>query len=209
MFNKLFGGDKKEKKPKESKDKIGETLQMLDKKISDMELLVQNLDIRQKNLQEEAKQKLKAGDKASAKRLLNKKKKLLEQLKQTEGAIAMMEEQRMTLESTGTTKQIVDTLKETNEIVKMAMKELNVESLEQLKEEMEEIKEQQNEIHDFFVNYNQEAMDEVEDELKMLEEEEAAKVKNDMPNINVENLEKNKGNKVKNEELDLGAFLNS
>ena len=97
MFQKLFGGDKKGKdKPKESGGKIEETLQMLDKKIADMELLLKNLDVRQKNLQEEAKQKLKDGDKAGAKRLLAKKKKLLEQLKQTEGAMAMMEEQRLT-----------------------------------------------------------------------------------------------------------------
>ena len=209
MFQKLFGGDKKGKdKPKESGGKIEETLQMLDKKIGDMELLLKNLDVRQKNLQEEAKQKLKDGDKAGAKRLLTKKKKLLEQLKQTEGAMAMMEEQRLTLESTGQTKQIFDTLKETNQIVKDAMKELNVESLEQLKEEMEEIKEAQNEIHDFFTNYAEEGMDEVEDELKMLEQEEAAQAKNAIPSVNKEKLEY-KEDKVKKEEFDLDNFINS
>ena len=209
MFQKLFGGDKKGKdKPKESGGKIEETLQMLDKKIADMELLLKNLDVRQKNLQEEAKQKLKDGDKAGAKRLLTKKKKLLEQLKQTEGAMAMMEEQRLTLESTGQTKQIIDTLKETNQIVKDAMKELNVESLEQLKEEMEEIKEAQNEIHEFFTNYAEEGMDEVEDELKMLEQEEAAQAKNAIPSVNKEKLEY-KEDKVKKEELDLDNFINS
>lgn len=209
MFQKLFGGDKKGKdKPKESGGKIEETLQMLDKKIGDMELLLKNLDVRQKNLQEEAKQKLKDGDKAGAKRLLAKKKKLLEQLKQTEGAMAMMEEQRLTLESTGQTKQIIDTLKETNQIVKDAMKELNVESLEQLKEEMEEIKEAQNEIHDFFTNYAEEGMDEVEDELKMLEQEEAAQAKNAIPSVNKEKLEY-KEDKVKKEEFDLDNFINS
>ena len=209
MFQKLFGGDKKGKdKPKESGGKIEETLQMLDKKIGDMELLLKNLDVRQKNLQEEAKQKLKDGDKAGAKRLLAKKKKLLEQLKQTEGAMAMMEEQRLTLESTGQTKQIIETLKETNQIVKDAMKELNVESLEQLKEEMEEIKEAQNEIHDFFTNYAEEGMDEVEDELKMLEQEEAAQAKNAIPSVNKEKLEY-KEDKVKKEELDLDNFINS
>ncbi len=209
MFQKLFGGDKKGKdKPKESGGKIEETLQMLDKKIGDMELLLKNLDVRQKNLQEEAKQKLKDGDKAGAKRLLTKKKKLLEQLKQTEGAMAMMEEQRLTLESTGQTKQIIDTLKETNQIVKDAMKELNVESLEQLKEEMEEIKEAQNEIHEFFTNYAEEGMDEVEDELKMLEQEEAAQAKNAIPSVNKEKLEY-KEDKVKKEEFDLDNFINS
>ena len=49
MFNKLFGGGKKDK-PKESKANINETMKTLDQKISDLELLIQNLDVRQKNL---------------------------------------------------------------------------------------------------------------------------------------------------------------
>jgi DNA repair exonuclease SbcCD ATPase subunit len=208
MFNKLFGGGKKEK-PKEPKAKIDETLQTLNKKISDLELLTQNLDVRQKNLQEEAKQKLKAGDKAGAKRLLTKKKKLLDQLKQTEGAIAMMEEQKMTLESAGATKEIIDTLKATNQIVKDAMKELNIESLEELKEEMEEAKAAQEELNNFFTDYANEQMDEVEDELKALEEEEAQKNKNAMPVANKEEINVEKKNKVNNEEFNLDNFLNS
>ena len=208
MFNKLFGGGKKEK-PKESNNKITETLQMLDKKISDCELLIQNLDVRQKNLQEEAKKKLKAGDKEGAKRLLNKKKKLLEQLKQTEGAMAMMEEQRMTLETTGQTIEIINTLKETSNVVKEAMKELNVESLDELREQMEEAKAQMEEVNDFFTNYANEGMEEVEDELRMLEEEEAAKNKNIMPEANKEKIEDNNKNKVKNEEFDLENFMNA
>lgn len=86
MFQKLFGGDKKGKdKPKESGGKIEETLQMLDKKIGDMELLLKNLDVRQKNLQEESKQKLKDGYKAGAKRLLAKKKKIIRATKTNRG----------------------------------------------------------------------------------------------------------------------------
>ena len=209
MFNKLFGGGKKEK-PKSTDDKVNETLQTLDKKIADMELLIENLDVRQKNLQEDAKKKLKEGDKPGAKRLLAKKKKLFEQMKQTEGAIAMMEEQKMMLESTGTTKEIVETIKSTNEIIKQAMKDLNVESLEELKAQMDEIKEAQEGIHNFFAEYAEEGMDEVEDELKALEEEEAQKAKNAIPSANKEGIEENKEKKVKNkDEFNLDAFLNS
>ena len=209
MFNKLFGGGKKEK-PKSTDDKVNETLQTLDKKIADMELLIENLDVRQKNLQEDAKKKLKEGDKPGAKRLLAKKKKLFEQMKQTEGAIAMMEEQKMMLESTGTTKEIVETIKSTNEIIKQAMKDLNVESLEELKAQMDEIKEAQEGIHNFFAEYAEEGMDEVEDELKALEEEEAQKAKNAIPRANKEGIEENKEKKVKNkDEFNLDAFLNS
>ena len=208
MFNKLFGGGKKDK-PKESKTKTDDAIQQIDKKLSDCELLIQNLDLRQKNLQEEAKKKLKEGDKAGAKRLLVKKKKLFEQMKQTEGAISMMEEQKIMLESAAGTKDIIDTIKYTNSIVQEAMKELNVESLEDLKEEMEEAKAAQKEIADFFTDYANEDMDEVEDELAQLEAEEAQKAKNIIPSVNKGIIEKEPKNKVKNDELNLDNFLNS
>jgi len=208
MFNKLFGGGKKDK-PKESKTKTDDAIQQIDKKLSDCELLIQNLDLRQKNLQEEAKKKLKEGDKAGAKRLLVKKKKLFEQMKQTEGAISMMEEQKIMLESAAGTKDIIDTIKYTNSIVQEAMKELNVESLEDLKEEMEEAKAAQKEIADFFTDYANEDMDEVEDELAQIEAEEAQKAKNIIPSANKGIIEKEPKNKVKNDELNLDNFLNS
>ena len=165
--------------------------------------------MRQKNLQEEAKKKLKEGDKAGAKRLLVKKKKLFEQMKQTEGAISMMEEQKIMLESAAGTKDVIDTIKYTNSIVQEAMKELNVESLEDLKEEMEEAKAAQKEIADFFTDYLNEDMDEVEDELAQLEAEEAQKAKNIIPSANKGIIEKEPKNKVKNDELNLDNFLNS
>ena len=208
MFNKLFGGGKKDK-PKESKTKTDDAIQQINKKLSDCELLIQNLDLRQKNLQEEAKKKLKEGDKAGAKRLLVKKKKLFEQMKQTEGAISMMEEQKIMLESAAGTKDVIDTIKYTNSIVQEAMKELNVESLEDLKEEMEEAKTAQKEIADFFTDYANEDMDEVEDELAQLEAEEAQKDKNIIPSSNKGIIEKEPKNKVKNDELNLDNFLNS
>ena len=121
----------------------------------------------------------------------------------------MMEEQKMMLESSGATKDVVDTIKYTNSVVKEAMKELDVESLEELKEQMEEIKEQQQEINNFFTDYANEGMDEVEDELKALEEEEAQKAKNVIPSANKGMIQEDKGNKVKNDELNLDNFLNS
>ena len=208
MIKKLLDGGKKYK-PKESKTKTDDAIQQIDKKLSDCELLIQNLDLRQKNLQEEAKKKLKEGDKAGAKRLLVKKKKLFEQMKQTEGAISMMEEQKIMLESAAGTKDIIDTIKYTNSIVQEAMKELNVESLEDLKEEMEEAKAAQKEIADFFTDYANEDMDEVEDELAQIEAEEAQKAKNIIPSANKGIIEKEPKNKVKNDELNLDNFLNS
>ena len=65
-FSKLFGkkgGDKKAPK----QDKNEQTQLMLDQKIKEQELRISNIETRTNALQEEAKAKLKAGDKAGAK----------------------------------------------------------------------------------------------------------------------------------------------
>ena len=56
MFDRLFGkkGDKPKKQPPSN---IEQTNAMLTKKIQDMELRIQNLDVKQKYLQNEAKEK--------------------------------------------------------------------------------------------------------------------------------------------------------
>ena len=74
MFKNLFGGGKKDKK--KSKVNVEEAIQNLDKKIKDMELLLNNYEVRTNALQQEAKAKLRAGDKAGAKRILAKKKRI-------------------------------------------------------------------------------------------------------------------------------------
>ena len=72
---------------------------------------------------------------------------------------------------------------------------------------MEETKAAQQEINNFFADYANEQMDEVEDELKALEEE-AQKNKNAMPVANKEEINVEKKNQVKNEELNLDNFIN-
>ena len=123
--------------------------------------------------------------------------------------MAMMEEQKIMLENVGTTKEIMDTIKNTNVVIQDAMKELNIESLEDLKEQMEEVKAQQQEVTDFFTDYLNEGMEDVEDELNQLEEEEAQKAQNAIPSANKGIIEKNEAKKVKNDEFNLDNFLNS
>jgi hypothetical protein len=72
-FGKLFGKkDAGKKPPKQNKNE--QTTLMLDQKIQEQELKLKNLETKTNALQEEAKAKLKAGDKAGAKRILGKKK---------------------------------------------------------------------------------------------------------------------------------------
>ena len=204
-FAKLFGKKDAKKQP-QGGDKAQQTADMLQKKIDEQELKIKNIETKTNAMQNEAKAKLKAGDKAGAKRILAKKKKYVEQIKQLEGAMAMMEEQKFMLENASTTKDIVDAIKQGNAAVKDATKGMSVEDLDNIKGEMEDLKANQDELNDFFKEYGEQDQEGVDEELDKLEEEMANEDVGAMPVSNKENLgpvpaEKNK------EEEDLNAFL--
>ena len=202
MFKNLFGG-KKDKKNTNTNVNIQETIKNLDKKINDMELLLNNYETRSNALQEEAKKKIKAGDKNGAKRILVKKKKLVDQIKTYEGAIMMMEEQKGMLESAAATKDMIDTVKKANAVIKE--NKVDIEQLEQVKEDMDELKDQQAELNDFFKDYADENQEGVEDDLKALEEEMEKEASQNLPMANKEKISTKE--KIKNEENELEKFM--
>jgi len=202
MFKNLFGG-KKDKKNTNTNVNIQETIKNLDKKINDMELLLNNYETRSNALQEEAKKKIKAGDKNGAKRILVKKKKLVNQIKTYEGAIMMMEEQKGMLESAAATKDMIDTVKKANAVIKE--NKVDIEQLEQVKEDMDELKDQQAEMNDFFKDYADENQEGVEDDLKALEEEMEKEASQNLPMANKEKISTKE--KIKNEENELEKFM--
>ena len=127
-------------------------------------------------------------------------------MKTIEGAIAMMEEQKMMLDSTLQMKDVMSAIKTGNQVIKEATKGMNVEDLEQMKEDMENIKADQEELNDFFKDYGEQNTEDVDEELDKLEEEMAKEDAGAMPVQNKENLgpvpaEKN------NEEADLDQYL--
>ena len=204
-FGKLFGKkDAGKKAPKQ--DKNEQTQLMLDQKIKEQELRLSNIETRTNAMQEEAKAKLKAGDKAGAKRILAKKKKLVEQMKQIEGAMAMMEEQKMMLDNTIQMKDVMSTIKQANEAVKTASQGMSVEDLEKMKEDMEDVKADQEELNNFFKDYADVNQEDVAEELEQLEEQMAKEDSGALPMANKEIL--NAPEQVKNkEEDDLSNFL--
>lgn len=202
MFKNLFGG-KKDKKNTNTNVNIQETIKNLDKKINDMELLLNNYETRSNALQEEAKKKIKAGDKNGAKRILVKKKKLVDQIKTYEGALMMMEEQKGMLESAAATKDMIDTVKKANAVIKE--NKVDIEQLEQVKEDMDELKDQQAEMNDFFKDYADENQEGVEDDLKALEEEMEKEASQNLPMANKEKISTKE--KIKNEENELEKFM--
>ena len=156
-FGQLFGKkDAGKKAPKQ--DKNEQTQLMLDQKIKEQELRLNNIETRTNALQEEAKAKLKAGDKSGAKRILAKKKKLVDQMKQIEGAIAMMEEQKFMLSNVNVTKDIMNTIKTGNKVLQEANKGMSVDDIEDIKAEMDELKAGQEEIGDFFKEQSDKAV---------------------------------------------------
>ena len=206
-FGKLFGKKDAGKKPPK-KDNNEQTQLMLEQKIKDQELRLNNLETKTNALQEEAKAKLKAGDKAGAKRILAKKKKYVEQMKQIEGAMAMMEEQKMMLDNTLQMKDVMSAIKQGNQAVKEASKGMSVEDLEDMKDQMDEVKADQEELNNFFKDYATDNVEDVEEELEGLEEEIAKEASGALPTANTEQLNPVVNQKVGNkEEDDLSNFL--
>ena len=206
MISKLFG--KKKKNPAENKDKALQTIQNLDQQIKDLELKIDHYDKQAQNLTNEAKAKLKAGDKAGAKKLLTKKKRFVEQIKQLEGAQNMMEEQRMMLENQDSMKKIFETVSSTNQTIKEMGKGVSVEEIEKAREDMEEMKDAQKEMGDFFAEYADAGNEEVDEELNQLEAE-MAKEEVNLPDANKEEVIQEPAAKedIKKQEDELGDFL--
>ena len=202
----LFG--KKKKNPAENKDKALQTIQNLDQQLKDLELKIDHYDKQAQNLTNEAKAKLKAGDKAGAKKLLTKKKRFVEQIKQLEGAQNMMEEQRMMLENQDSMKKIYEIVSSTNQAIKEMGKGVSVEEIEKAREDMEEMKDAQKEMGDFFAEYADAGNEEVDEELDQSEAE-IAKEEVNLPDANKEKVIQQPPAKedIKKEEDALGDFL--
>ena len=207
-FGKLFG--KKDANKKAPKPDKSEQIQlMLDQKLKEQELRLNNLETRTNHLQNEAKAKLKAGDKNGAKKILAKKKKLVEQMKQIEGAMAMMEEQKIMLDNTLQLKEIMFVIKEGNNAIINAQKGMNVEVLEDMKEQMDEIKQDQEEMNNFFKTYADENAEDVEEEFAKLEEDIAKESAGAVPMSNKEVLNPINTQKVVNKNIyNPNIFLN-
>ena len=176
------------------KENVNDPNYILNNKIQEEELKINNLEMRANQLHEEAKQKLQNGDEAGAKRLLAKEGKFVEQMKQIEGAIAMMEEQKFMLDSASNMKDIMSAIKSGYTAVKEASKGFAIEDME----DMNEIKADQSEMDDFFNEYSNKE-DDIEDKLESLKEE-----INEKPSE--KKYEKEQKN-YSNEEEDLLQFL--
>jgi hypothetical protein len=168
MFN-LFG--KKEAKKENNPEQTMKAIEDLSKKIDEMSEKMAFNETKIKNLNNQAKEKLKSGDKNGARQLLAKKKKYDEQIKQFDGAVMLMEEQKMMLESAESMKSIFDTIKTANKQIQKTQEGMSADDMMKVKEDLEDFKYIQKEMNEIFDGYRDENTEEVEDELNQLEAE--------------------------------------
>jgi charged multivesicular body protein 4 len=178
----LFGKKAAPKNNNETKEKVMQAITDLNARIEDMDEKIKHIEVKKNTLNEQAKTKLKAGDKNGARQALAKKKKLDEQIKQFDGALMMMEEQKMMLENAESTKMIFETLKNANSVLTEANKGMNIEDLERLREQMDDMKDVQNEMQEFFKSAATTEDEDVENELEELQAQlEGDKASFDLP----------------------------
>ena len=134
---------------------------------------VKNLETQINEIDNLAKEKLKNGDNIGAERLIMKRIKVTEQVKQLEGAMTMMEEQKMMLESVSQMKDVMNAIKQNSCTLKEASKGMSIEDYDKLKEDIDEINPNQEELNDFFKEYANEDNNKelVSDIMKQLKDE--------------------------------------
>ncbi len=194
--------EEKEKKEKEAKQKCLETKALLEEKLKKMGELYDAKFKEAKELENEARKKLKSGDKIGAKRCLVKKKKLLQITENLNNQMMIMDDQLIALDNAANIGAIMTTIKNANN----ALKNNQQVSVEELQDEGEKIKEHKDNIGELNIvieDYNNENDDEddLADELEKCANELKEEAK--LPSANKEDL--NDKGKIKNldDELNL------
>ena len=193
--------EEKEKKEKEAKQKCLETKALLEEKLKKMGELYDAKFKEAKELENEARKKLKSGDKIGAKRCLVKKKKLLQITENLNNQMMIMDDQLIALDNAANIGAIMTTIKIANNALKN-----NQVSVEELQNEGEKIKEHKDNIGELNIvieDYNNENDDEddLADELEKCANELKEEAK--LPSANKEDL--NDEGEIKNldDELNL------
>lgn len=213
MFG-LFTSKKEDKKKKkeETQEEVMKAVEKLNLQLADMEEKIAHLEAKKNGIIESAKEKLKKGDKTGARQALQKKKWVDDQIKTMDGAMMMLEEQKMMLDSNLTMGNIYETLKEGSKAMNLAQENFKIEDLDKIRDEMEDNKIAFEEKNNFFQEYAVQDNAELDDELDQLQSELDNEALPDLKDKKKEVIF-NDGNNVqkevvkKNEEKDLEAFL--
>lgn len=205
LYN-LFFRQKQTEVKKENKENI--QIDNIKDKINIHENKIRELDIIIDELKQKAKEKIKKGNKESAKRLLSKRKKYLGQIKLVKDAVSILDNQKMLIENSIIKKDIVNTIKIGNSLIKDISKDLNANEIEEIKDDMDKLKDDEDEINEI-LQINPEEIEELDNEVNQIE----AEIINDELNkvIDCKNNKKelNTKEKLKKEEDNLLNFLDN
>ncbi len=203
MFAKLFGNKEKKQAPNQPSQPA--ILEKLNSQVEDLETRLDYLDKQIKNKTNEAKEKLKAGDKHGAQKLLRDKKRLQDEITKSEGMLGYVEEQKYMIENASFTKNLMSTLSEGTkylDTVKVDMDQMN-----DIRDKMDELKDEQAEQNEFFKEYADQGNEEIADDLEALEAEIEKENAVQLPAANTEVIQKEPAKKEKNDLDELNQML--
>jgi charged multivesicular body protein 6 len=205
LYN-LFFRQKQTEVKEENKENI--QIDNIKDKINIHENKIRELDIIINELKQKAKEKIKKGNKESAKRLLSKRKKYLGQIKLVKDAVSILENQKMLIENSIIKKDIVNTIKIGNSLIKDISKDLNVNEIEEIKDDMDKLKDDEDEINEI-LQINPEEIEELDNEVNQIEAEIINDELNKVFDCKNNKKELNTKEKLKREEENLLNFLDN
>lgn len=206
----LFG---KKKEKKLNPEQVLKSMEGLRKTIDDISKRSQVLQNKAQNEMREALQKKKTGDKSGALICLKRRKLYESEIAKLEGARMNLEQQLFAIEGASMNKNIFDSLKTGNQVLKQVHGDMKIEDVDKLKDEMEEQQDMLNELNEA-ISAPIGALtsvddDELMDELDQLEAQEYEKgmLDIDAPTY-VKSAPAQTVNEPKNKEDDLEALYN-
>ncbi len=156
---------------------------------------IKRLSQRQTKSREKAKELVSSNQKDRAKVYLRMAKLHGEQIKISEGQLEMVQNQISQIESSQNLQEIMNCLKQGNDVLKNIQNTINIEKWENVKIDMDELKEKDKEISDFFKEYGideAQCNEEVNNELDKLLNEIQGGNKVDLPSVPKEEISEDK-----------------
>jgi charged multivesicular body protein 4A/B len=141
----LFG---KKKEPKLNPEAVLKSMEGLRKTIDDIGKRSQVLQNKAQNEMKEALQKKKIGDKSGALICLKRRKLYESEIGKLEGARMNLEQQLFAIEGASMNKNIFDSLRTGNQVLKQVHGDMKIEDVDKLKDEMEEQQDMLNELNE-------------------------------------------------------------
>ena len=156
---------------------------------------IKRLSQRQTKSREKAKELVRSNQKDRAKVYLRMAKLHGEQIKISEGQLEMVQNQISQIESSQNLQEIMNCLKQGNDVLRNIQNTINIEKWENVKIDMEELKEKDKEISYFFKEYGideEQCNEEVNNELDKLLNEIQGGNKVDLPSVPKEEISEDK-----------------